>query len=171
MPDIVSAQKRSEMMSGIKGKNTKPELQVRKALFSMGYRFRLHRKDLPGRPDIVLPGRRVAILVHGCFWHGHRDCRYAKTPSTRTEFWTTKLDGNRARDIRDLEALQTAGWRTLVIWECYLRQTSRHTPLPADLRDWIEGSQSSGELRERPASVAGTAINAKRAKDHPDSKK
>lgn len=165
MPDIVSAQKRSEMMSGIKGKNTKPELQVRKALFSMGYRFRLHRRDLPGRPDIVLPGRRVAILVHGCFWHGHRDCRYAKTPSTRSEFWSTKLEGNRHRDQRDLESLRAAGWRTLVIWECFLR-----SPLQANLavalHDWIEGSQQMGELREaagfrKPEATTQRASNTK----------
>lgn len=153
MPDIVSAQKRSEMMSGIKGKNTKPELQVRKALFSMGYRFRLHRKDLPGRPDIVLPGRRVAILVHGCFWHGHRDCRYAKTPSTRTEFWTNKLDSNRARDVRDLEALQKAGWRTLVVWECYLRQPMPPGTLAAELSSWIKSTNQGGELREPPTNT------------------
>jgi DNA mismatch endonuclease (patch repair protein) len=150
MPDIVSNQKRSAMMSGIRGKNTKPELQVRKALFGMGYRFRLHRKDLPGRPDIVLPGRRVAILVHGCFWHGHEDCRYAKTPSTRTDFWISKLNSNRQRDIRDLEKLQASGWRTLVIWECYLRQTSAHASLAVELRKWIEEEHGSAELREPP---------------------
>ncbi|MBX3611534.1 MAG: DNA mismatch endonuclease Vsr [Hydrogenophaga sp.] len=135
------------MMSGIRGKNTLPELQVRKALFGMGYRFRLHRKDLPGRPDIVLPRRRIAILVHGCFWHGHANCRYARTPSTRTEFWTAKLAGNRLRDQRDLESLRVAGWRTLVVWECFLR-SPQSPDLARALRDWIEGPQQTGELRE-----------------------
>lgn len=165
MPDIVSAQKRSEMMSGIRGRNTKPEMQVRKALFGMGYRFRLHRKDLPGRPDVVLPGRRIVIFVHGCFWHGHQHCRYATTPSTRTEFWAIKLDNNRKRDIRDLAALQAAGWRTLVIWECYLRQPSWQTSLAAELREWIEGDQGSAELRGPPTAVKGTIASA-RAPDH-----
>lgn len=161
MTDVVSAQKRSEMMSGIRGKNTIPELQVRKALFSMGYRFRLHRKDLPGRPDIVLPGRRIAILVHGCFWHGHHGCRYAKTPSTRTEFWITKLESNRLRDTCDLNALRTAGWRTLVVWECFLRSPLR-VGLAVALREWIEGDQQMSELRE-PATSEKSSATPKRA--------
>lgn len=161
MTDVVSAQKRSEMMSGIRGKNTRPELQVRKALFAMGYRFRLHRKDLPGRPDIVLPRWRVAILVHGCFWHGHKDCRYAKTPSTRTAFWAAKLESNRQRDQRDLESLRAAGWRTLVIWECFLRSPLRAN-LDVALNDWIEGSLETGELRE-PAESRRSQATTKRA--------
>lgn len=160
MTDVVSAQKRSEMMSGIRGKNTRPELQVRKALFSVGYRFRLHHKDLPGRPDIVLSGRRIAILVHGCFWHGHQDCRYAKTPSTRTEFWVAKLESNRQRDQRDLHALHAAGWRTLVVWECYLRSPPR-ADLATALRDWIEGDQQAGDLRE-PTTEQKASATAKR---------
>ncbi|MBL0918375.1 MAG: DNA mismatch endonuclease Vsr [Hydrogenophaga sp.] len=160
MTDIVTAQKRSEMMSGIRGKNTRPELQVRKALFSMGYRFRLHRKDLPGRPDIVMPGRRIAILVHGCFWHGHQDCRYAKTPSTRTEFWAAKLKSNRQRDQRDIDALHAAGWRTLVVWECYLR-SPLHADLATALRDWIEGDQQVSDFRE-PTTEKKASATAKR---------
>jgi DNA mismatch endonuclease, patch repair protein len=147
MTDVVSAQKRSEMMSGIRGKDTAPELLVRRALFGMGYRYRLHRKDLPGRPDIVLPGRRIAVFVHGCFWHAHHDCRFAKTPSTRTEFWTEKLRQNRARDARDLALLQNAGWRTLVVWECALRKRSRSEPIDSELKAWIEGIEPAGEIR------------------------
>lgn len=163
MSDVVSPKKRSEMMSGIRGKNTRPELQVRKALFGMGYRFRLHRKDLPGRPDIVLPRWRVAVLVHGCFWHGHCNCRYAKTPSTRTDFWATKLENNRQRDQRDINALHAAGWRTLVIWECFLRSPLR-VGLTAALRDWIEGNQQTGGLRE-PAAAEISSATPKRDSD------
>ena len=116
MPDIVSSEKRSEMMSRIGGKNTKPEVLVRKALHAAGYRFRLHRKDLPGTPDIVLPGRRLAIFVNGCFWHGHQDCRLAKVPSTRTEFWAEKLRRNRERDQQAIDELRAKNWRVLVVW-------------------------------------------------------
>jgi DNA mismatch endonuclease (patch repair protein) len=161
--DVVSAEKRSEMMSGIRGKNTRPELLVRKALFAKGYRFRLHRKDLPGSPDIVLPRWHVAILVHGCFWHGHRDCRYAKTPSTRTGFWAEKLEANRQRDQRDVDSLRAAGWRTLVIWECFLR-----SPLRANLADalhtWIKGSQQMAEWRE-PARTGNAEATTHRTSD------
>ena len=106
MADVVSPAKRSQMMAGIKGKNSLPETLVRKALFAMGYRFRLHRRDLPGTPDIAMPGRKIAIFVHGCFWHAHQGCKYAKTPSTRTEFWISKLQANAARDRRNADALR-----------------------------------------------------------------
>lgn len=98
MSDVVSPEVRSRMMAGIKGKNTRPELQIRRLLFAAGYRFRLHRRDLPGTPDIVMPGKRIAIFVHGCFWHGHQGCKLAKIPSTRTDFWTTKIQANSLRD-------------------------------------------------------------------------
>jgi len=98
--DVVDPETRSRMMSGIGGQNTKPEIVVRKALFAAGFRFRLHRKDLPGRPDVVLPGWRVAVFVHGCFWHAHRGCRYAKMPASRREFWEAKLATNVERDRR-----------------------------------------------------------------------
>src|SRR3546814_5787277 len=102
MTDIVSPAKRSQMMSGIRGKDTKPELLVRRALHAKGFRFRLHVKDLPGRPDIVLRKHQAVVLVHGCFWHGH-DCRYFKPPSTRPEFWLAKIGRNRANDLRSEE--------------------------------------------------------------------
>ena len=105
------------MMSGIKGKNTKPEILVRKALHKAGYRFRLHDKKLPGKPDIVLPKYRTVILVHGCFWHGH-DCKYFKWPKTRPEFWRKKIEGNKARDARHVAKLENDGWVVKVIWEC-----------------------------------------------------
>lgn len=119
--DVVDKATRSRMMAGIRGKDTRPELELRRALHALGYRFRLHQRHLPGRPDIVLPRWRAVILVHGCFWHRHPDCRFATTPATRPEFWQAKFDGNVARDSRNQEALEAAGWRTAVVWECALR--------------------------------------------------
>lgn len=134
------------MMSGIRGVDTKPELIVRKALFASGFRFRLHRKDLPGRPDIVLPGRQVAIFVHGCFWHVHQGCRYAKTPASRKEFWEVKLAANVARDSAKRDALLLKGWRVLIVWECATRSISVKELLPDLLKDWMEGSRTTGEI-------------------------
>ena len=118
MADIVSPEKRSDMMSGIRGKDTKPEIVVRQLLHRLGYRFRLHRKNLAGKPDIVLPKWRTVIFVNGCYWHGHEDCHLFRLPKTRTEFWTNKIEGNSARDERNHTALEDAGWKVLVIWEC-----------------------------------------------------
>lgn len=146
MADIVDPATRSRMMSGIGGRNTKPEIIVRKALFAAGFRFRLHRKDLPGRPDIVLPGRRIAVFVHGCFWHAHRGCRYAKTLASRREIWEAKLAANVERDRRAINALLSAGWRVLVVWECATRSAEMRVALPELLRCWIDGSEVSGEF-------------------------
>lgn len=118
MADVVSPEKRSEMMSGIRGKDTKPEIIVRRLLHRLGYRFRLHRRDLPGRPDIVLPKWKAVIFVNGCYWHGHDNCHLFRPPKTRTEFWTNKIEGNQARDQQNYAALTDAGWKVLVIWEC-----------------------------------------------------
>lgn len=134
-------------MAGIRGKDTKPEMRVRKALFAGGYRYRLHRKDLPGTPDIVLPGRRVAIFVNGCFWHGHSGCSLAKVPGTRTEFWKEKFESNRQRDRVAAEALRVAGWRVLVVWECFTRRCKTEDALMQPLTLWIESSSPLGELR------------------------
>jgi DNA mismatch endonuclease (patch repair protein) len=146
MADVVSPAKRSQMMSGIKGKNSLPEMLVRKALFAMGYRFRLHRRDLPGTPDIAMPGRKIAIFVHGCFWHAHQGCKYAKTPSTRTQFWTAKLQGNVARDQRAADKLAEMGWRVLNVWECSTRDAEAAAGLPEALRSWIDGDTRVGEI-------------------------
>ena len=121
MTDIVDPATRSRMMSGIRGKNTQPELRLRRFLHAEGFRFRLHDKRLPGKPDIVLPKWKVAIQVQGCFWHRHEGCRFATIPATRPEFWAEKFAENVARDRRNLERLQAAGWRTAIIWECWLR--------------------------------------------------
>lgn len=119
--DIVSPAKRSKMMSGIRGADTKPEMAVRRAAHAMGLRFRLHRNDLPGTPDIVFPRRRIAMFVHGCFWHRHADCPYAAVPSTRPEFWSAKFRKNIERDRRVDQQLVELGWRVAIIWECETR--------------------------------------------------
>ena len=148
MVDVVSPEVRSRMMSGIRGKNTKPEVLVRRILFAAGYRFRLHRRDLPGSPDIVMPGRKVAIFVHGCFWHLHEGCRFMKLPGTRTEFWKTKLQGNNERDLQAVTKLNSMGWRVLWVWECATRPTDAGVTLPAKLQAWIEGQSTFGQIGE-----------------------
>jgi DNA mismatch endonuclease (patch repair protein) len=133
-------------MSSIGGKNTKPEVLVRKALFAAGYRFRLHRKDLSGSPDVVLPGRKVAIFANGCFWHMHAGCKNAKLPATRAEFWKDKLQGNVERDNRAVETLRAQGWRVLTVWECGTRDVAIAGQLSRLLAKWIEGSDTLGEI-------------------------
>ena len=115
------SEQRSRNMSAIKSKNTKPEIAVRKLLHSMGYRFRLHRKDLPGSPDIVLPKYKTVIFVHGCFWHRHENCKYASTPKTRKEFWEKKFRENINRDNLNQANLSLKGWKIIITWECQLK--------------------------------------------------
>ena len=122
MTDVFTKSKRSEVMSRIKGRNTKPELAVRSLLHRMGYRFRLHKADLPGKPDIVLSRYKTVIFVHGCFWHRHKDCRFAYTPKSRTDFWLKKLESNVIRDIQVKSDLELLGWRVITVWECELRE-------------------------------------------------
>ena len=114
-------EQRSRNMSAIKSKNTKPEIKVRKVLHSMGYRFRLHSKDLPGSPDIVLPKYKTVIFVHGCFWHRHKNCKYASTPKTRQEFWEAKFRENINRDKLNQENLSSKGWKIIIVWECEIK--------------------------------------------------
>jgi DNA mismatch endonuclease (patch repair protein) len=118
MADIVDAATRSRMMSGIRGRNTRPELLVRRFLFGAGLRYRLHPRSLRGTPDLVLPRHRAVVFVHGCFWHRHRGCRFAYRPKSNEEFWRAKLDGNVARDAEVETALRQEGWRVFTIWEC-----------------------------------------------------
>lgn len=122
MADIVDKSTRSRMMSAIRGRNTAPEMAVRRALHRAGYRFRLHGRHLPGRPDIILPRHGLVILVHGCFWHGHRSCAFFKLPRTRARFWRTKIASNIKRDVKTVRQLRESGWRVLVVWECALRE-------------------------------------------------
>lgn len=121
MTDIVDSRTRSRMMAGIRGKNTKPELIVRRFLHSKGFRFRLHDAKLPGRPDIVMPKYKLLIFVHGCFWHRHQGCRYATSPAQNGEKWQEKFRQNVERDQQQIKQLLDQGWRVLVIWECALR--------------------------------------------------
>lgn len=121
MADVVDSLTRSRMMAGIRGTNTQPEVRLRSALHGLGFRFRLHGAGLPGRPDIVFPGRRAVVLVHGCFWHRHANCRFATTPATRPEFWAEKFRSNVERDERTVAALRKLGWRVRIVWECDIR--------------------------------------------------
>lgn len=120
MVDFLSAAERSERMSRIHSSNTSPELTLRRALHALGFRFRLHRKDLPGKPDIVLPRYKAVVFVHGCFWHRHAGCKVATTPKSNTEFWVEKFDRNVARDTRSSDLLEAQGWKVIIAWECEL---------------------------------------------------
>ena len=119
--DKICPEKRSRNMAQVKGKNTKPEMLVRSLLHKMGYRFRLYVKKLPGNPDIVLPRHKAVIFVHGCFWHGHEDCKRATIPATRAEFWFAKIKGNKERDKRNIVALENLGYRCVTIWQCEMK--------------------------------------------------
>jgi len=122
--DQLSTAQRSALMARIRGKNTEPERVVRRLLHAMGFRFRLHRRDLPGTPDIVLPKQRAIIFVHGCWWHGHK-CSAGRLPKTRVEFWSAKISANRDRDAKAVRALRTVGWSVLVVWECETRELAK----------------------------------------------
>ena len=135
------------MMSGIRSKDTRHEVQIRKALHAFGFRYRLHRRDLPGTPDMILPRYRAVIFTHGCFWHGH-NCHLFKWPATRPEFWADKIGGNQQRDRRVREALLAMGWRRLVIWECAIKGQHRldFDALIADVATWIKSDLTEGEI-------------------------
>lgn len=147
MIDVVDSATRSRMMSGIRGRNTKPEILIRSLLHRQGFRFRLHVRDLPGKPDIVLPRYHAVIFVHGCFWHGH-DCSLFKLPGTRTDFWREKIDRNRANDHKALATLRTQGWRVGIVWECALRGANKNIESVATgLGQWLYSDASTTELR------------------------
>ena len=116
--DTLSPKERSKRMSLIRGKDSSPELKLRRLVHGMGFRYRLHVKDLPGKPDLVFPSRRAVIFMHGCFWHRHPGCKLARMPKSKLDFWRPKLEGNRKRDLQNQEILKKLGWRVLVIWEC-----------------------------------------------------
>jgi DNA mismatch endonuclease (patch repair protein) len=137
MVDTVTKQKRSAMMAKIKGKDTKPEMLVRRGLHRKGYRFRLHKRVGTARPDILFGSRKVAIFVHGCFWHKHHGCRHYRLPKSNPGFWSDKLSKNSLRDWQNLESLNLAGWRVALIWEC----AANSPELIEELTDWLEGSQ------------------------------
>lgn len=138
MVDTLTPEQRSERMSRVRGRDTGPEWTVRRLTHGMGYRYRLHDKNLPGKPDLVFPGRHKAIFVHGCFWHRHPDpeCKLARLPKSRREFWEAKLEGNRKRDEANIARLETEGWGVLVIWECQTRDTEG---LKQRIKNFLEG--------------------------------
>jgi DNA mismatch endonuclease (patch repair protein) len=133
--DSLSPKERSIVMARVRSKNSRPELLVRKLVFSLGYRYRLHQKNLPGSPDLVFKSRRKVIFVHGCFWHRHARCALARMPKSRLGFWMPKLEGNRLRDQRNKRALARRGWKVLTIWECQLGNTER---LHATIRGFLD---------------------------------
>lgn len=135
--DTLTREARAERMSRVRGKDTKPELIVRRLVHAMKYRFRLHRRDLPGSPDLGFPSRRRVIFVHGCYWHRHPDpeCKLARLPKSRLDFWLPKLEGNRQRDLRNIDALDRLGWGVLVIWECELKNVAS---LEIKIRTFLE---------------------------------
>lgn len=150
MADRLTPDQRRLNMRRVRAKDTKPEMTVRSLLHAQGFRFRLHRRDLPGRPDIVLPRWRAAVFVHGCFWHGH-GCSLFRMPATRTEFWSTKIAGNRRRDATAVAGLAELGWRSLLVWECALRGKNRRTgaDVGSAMAGFIRGEARFAEIGER----------------------
>jgi len=147
MVDIVNNATRSRMMSGIRGRNTKPEILVRSLLHRLGFRFRLHVRELPGKPDIVLPRHHAVVFVHGCFWHGH-DCPLFKWPGTRSDFWREKIGRNQLNDNQAKEALLASGWRVGIVWECALRGAGRNIEgVAQSLGDWLRSDAPLIEVK------------------------
>lgn len=152
MADVMSPEKRSALMSRIRGRDTKPELQIRKALWHAGLRFRLDVRSLPGRPDIVLPRWRAVIFVHGCFWHRHEGCPLFRLPSTRTSFWDEKLARNRLRDDLAASRLASSGWRVLTIWECALKASAVDAGRLSV--EWVRNCRGSAEIMGKDRKAA-----------------
>jgi DNA mismatch endonuclease (patch repair protein) len=151
--DVFTPKERSAVMRRVKGRGTAPELIVRRRLWALGARYRLNRADLPGKPDIVLAGRRLAIFVHGCFWHGHDCARGARVPKANRDYWVAKIAANRGRDAASGEALRKAGWRVAVVWECELRPVEA---LDERLRAWLEPvtEKANGRTAAAPSVTA-----------------
>ena len=157
MADVVTPEVRSRMMSGIRGKDTKPEMLLRRSLHALGLRYRLHVADLPGKPDLVFPRFKAILFVNGCFWHRHAGCRYATTPATRREFWESKFAANVSRDEANRNRLLDSGWRVLVIWECALKGSSTHEVADASAQFIRSDSPKRLELptRDPPLNLLG----------------
>lgn len=143
--DVVDKKTRSRMMAGIRGKNTKPELILRRALHKNGFRYRIHDSRLPGKPDIVLPMYKALIFVHGCFWHRHFNCWWNTSPSSNTEFWKGKLAQNAERDARNVEKLRNQGWRIAIVWECSMRLSDAEQ-VAAEVESWLKGDEPTLNL-------------------------
>ncbi len=148
MSDVASSETRRQMMSGIQGKDTKPEIIVRKALHGRGFRYRLHVKSLPGKPDLIFPKYNAVLQVNGCFWHGH-NCHLFKWPSTRADFWRNKILGNKERDAKNKFELEKLGWRVLTIWECAVKGKHRQPIdiLIEQIAEWLVLKKNSNEVR------------------------
>lgn len=151
MADIVDSSTRSRMMAGIKGKDTKPEIEIRKRLFALGFRYRLHDSKLPGKPDLILPRYNAIIFFNGCFWHAH-DCYLFKWPSSRKRFWKKKLTRNREKDLENNEALREIGWRILIIWECSFRGVGKNRKKEIDAimkkaEKWLSSKSKFREIK------------------------
>jgi len=148
LADIVSPEVRSRMMAGIRGKDTKPELMIRRGLHALGFRYRLHARDVPGKPDLVFPRFRTVIMVNGCFWHRH-DCHLFRMPSTRPEFWAAKIGRNVERDSLVRQQLADADWRQLVVWECALKGRTAPGPeaVVTEIAQWLPGTGHTHEIR------------------------
>ncbi len=148
MADIVTPEVRSRMMAGIRGRDTKPELVLRKGLHRAGFRYRLHARGLPGKPDMVFPKHGAVIFAHGCFWHGH-DCALFRWPTSRQDFWREKITGNRERDARVKDSLLAAGWRVLTVWECAIKGTGRLATgnVISACASWLQSANHSHEIR------------------------
>lgn len=142
MTDIVTPEERSRIMAAVKGNDTKPEMLVRRYLHGCGFRYGLHNKNLPGSPDIVLRRFKTVIFVHGCFWHGHENCRYYRLPKSNIEFWQSKVEHNRARDERVQAELHAKGWRVLIIWECELKTKEKRERTFKELFHILNGTYS-----------------------------
>ena len=141
LADTLSRQERSERMSRIRNKNSAPEMKLRRLVHGMGFRYRLHVKDLPGTPDLVFPGKRAVIFMHGCFWHRHPECRLARLPKSKLDFWKPKLEANRQRDLVLQQQLRDLGWRVLVVWECEMKETERVSVLVANFLRERDGGE------------------------------
>ncbi len=149
MVDIVDSITRSRMMAGIKSRNTKPELLIRSLLHNRGFRFRLHVKDLPGKPDIVLPKYHSVIFINGCFWHGHQECHLFRLPATRTEFWQEKIYRNQTNDSRAIDLLLANNWRVCIVWECSIRGAKKDPEkVISTIAEWLTGDELFLEVRE-----------------------
>ena len=148
--DVLTPEQRRRCMSRIKGRNTKPEVLLRKALFSLGLRYRLHEQRLPGTPDLLFPKYHAVVFIHGCFWHGH-GCKLFVVPATNTPFWLKKIDGNRSRDEYAVDELRSLGWRVMTVWECALRGTDRLPigELARRVERWLASRRKNGEIPSR----------------------
>ena len=161
MIDVVDKITRSRMMAGIRGKDTKPELGLRRALHRQGLRYRLHVAELPGRPDILLPRHRAAIQVHGCFWHRHDRCAFCTTPASNMRFWKAKFGETIKRDKRNLEALRKLGWKVAIVWECSVKDEGAEA-VAGRIAAWLRSGRSFKEISSRSARAPSCRISKKR---------